>query len=124
MQWKACVMCIKMTREATLVCLMYLLACCAKCQELEPRAYAALPKNLNAVAVVYGLSKGNIVADPSHPVDGLKITINSLTGSYIRTFGLADKLARVQVVIPFVDVLGKLQINGRDTTGSRIGFGD
>ena len=96
----------------------------AEAQELEPRAYAAFPKNLNTIAVGYGLSRGNVLTDPSLPISNFKTSVHSLTGVYLRTFELAGKLARVQFSVPFINIFGKLQINGHDTSGSRNGFGD
>ena len=109
-----------------ITCLLCLGSLCfyAKGQELEPRAYAALPKNLNTIAVGYGFSRGNVLTDPSLPVTNFKISMQSLSGVYLHTFAFAGKLARVQVSIPFIQMFGKLQINGHDTTGSRNGFGD
>ena len=108
-----------------ITCLLCLGLCYyAKSQELEPRAYAALPKNLNTIAVAYGFSRGNVLTDPSLPISDFKVSLQSLTGVYLHTFALAGKLARVQVSIPFIQMFGKLQINGHDTTGSRNGFGD
>ena len=43
---------------------------------------------------------------------------------YGHTFGLANKLARVQLTIPYIGLADKLQLNGRDTIASRSGFGD
>ena len=97
---------------------------CAQGQELEPRAYAALPKNLNTIAVGYGFSRGNVLTDPSLPVSNFKVSLQSLTGVYLHTFAFVGKLARVQVNIPFIQMLGKLQISGQDTTASRNGFAD
>jgi len=91
---------------------------------LEPRAYAALPKNLNTIAVGYGFSRGNVLIDPALPVSNFKVSLQSLTGVYLHTFAFAGRLARVQVNIPFIQIFGKLQINGHDTSGSRNGFGD
>src|SRR5215467_9281770 len=114
----------RMTREKSIVCLLCLVGYYAKGQELEPRAYAALPKNLNTIAVAYGFSRGNVLTDPSLPITNFKTSVQSLTGVYLRTFQLAGKLARVQVSVPFMKIFGKLQINGHDTTGSRNGFAD
>src|SRR6185503_14251629 len=106
-----------MTHKET-TCLLCLGLCYyAKSQELEPRAYAALPKNLNTIAVAYGFSRGNVLTDPSLPMSDFKVSLQSLTGAYLHTFALAGKLARVQVSIPFIQMFGKLQINGHDTTG-------
>lgn len=93
-------------------------------QELEPRAYAALPKNLNSIVIGYGLSKGNVLTDPSLPISGLDIITHTASVVYLHTFGVGDKLGRVQLSVPFSYISGKLQINGRDTSGSRNGFGD
>lgn len=93
-------------------------------QELEPRLYAALPKKMNAFALVYGISSGNVVVEPSLPISGFKITAHNAGFGYVRTFALAKKLARVQVTIPYVRMTGNLTINDRDTSAIRSGFGD
>src|SRR4030095_572630 len=117
---------LNIIRKKSMACLLYLasLNYCAKSQELEPRAYAALPKNLNMIAVGYGLSRGNVLTDPSLPVSNLKVSLQSLTGVYLHTFAVAGKLGRVQVNVPLIQIFGKLQLNGHDTSGSRNGFGD
>lgn len=99
---------------------------CSICrsQELEPRAYSALPKNLNSLAFVYGLTKGNVLTDPALPIKDLKANVNSLTLGYVHTFGLANKLARVQIVLPYMILSGKLKLNGVDTSITRSGFSD
>lgn len=110
-----------------LICLFWILILASgdsKSQELEPRLYAALPKNLNSIVAVYALQHGNIITDPSLPIANANITVNNITAAYIRTFSLAGKLARIQVTVPFTKIAGKLQIDGRDTTGARTGFGD
>ncbi len=93
-------------------------------QELEPRAYAALPKNMNALLGVYALSSGNVITEPTLPIKDFKITTHNIIAGYVHTFGLAKKLARIQVTVPFAYMAGKLQINGRDTSGARLGLGD
>jgi len=108
----------------SIVFLLCLVGYYAEGQDLEPRVYAALPKNLNTIAVGYGLSRGNVLTDPSLPITNFKTTVQSLTGIYLRTFEVAGKLARVQVSVPFINIFGKLQINGHDTAGSRNGFAD
>ncbi len=70
-------------------------------QDLEPRRYAALPKDMNAVAMVYGVTRGNVVSDAALPIADFKLTTNNLGVGYVRTFGLAGKLARVAMSVPF-----------------------
>ena len=109
-----------------ITCLLCLASLCyyAKGRELEPRAYAALSKNLNTIAVAYGFSRGNVLTHPPLLITYFKISLQSLTAIYLRTFEVAHKLARVQVNLPFIQMFGKLRINGHDTSGSRNGFGD
>ncbi|MBV4356947.1 transporter [Pinibacter aurantiacus] len=111
-------------KTAFLFSLLCLLCNLCYTQELEPRAYAALPKNLNSLAFVYGLTKGNVLTDPSLPIKDMKANVNSLTLGYVHTFGLANKLARVQIVLPYMILSGKLKLNGVDTSITRSGFSD
>ena len=96
----------------------------SKAQDLEPRAYANVPKGTNVIAVVYALSSGNVLTDPSLPVSDLKITADNIGLGYVHTFALANKLARIQVVVPVLFVTGKAKLNGIDTSITRNGFGD
>jgi hypothetical protein len=104
-----------------LLCLEYYYS---NSQELEPRAYAAVPKDLNTIAIGYSLSRGNILNEPSLPISDFTITAHGLGMVYQRTFGFCKKLARVQISTPLVHMSGQLKINGRDTSGTRTGFGD
>lgn len=93
-------------------------------QDLEPRRYAPIPVKANAIAALYGFSKGNIISDPSLPVSNFSITTHNFIAGYMRTFSLAGKLARTTVSIPLTHMIGDIRINGRDTSGTRSGFND
>lgn len=93
-------------------------------QELEPRVYANLPKDMNAIAFAYAFSKGNILTDPSLPVSGFEAKANNIICGYVHTFSLAHKLARVQMSVPFISIIGRAKVNGLDTSAVRVGFGD
>lgn len=66
-------------------------------QDLEPRAYANVPKGINILAVGYGYNKGNVLSDPSLPIKDFKINTQILAVNYIHSFALAKKLARVHL---------------------------
>ena len=93
-------------------------------QDLEPRAYANVPKGINVFAIGYGYNKGNVLSDPSLPIKDFELNTQIVAMNYIRSFGLANKLARVQVSLPMVDMRGHLFLNGDEITGSRTGFAD
>ncbi len=79
---------------------------------------------MNAFALYYGYMSGNVVADPSLPIEDFKITSHNIAAAYVHTFSLAKKLARFQVSLPYTMMDGNLKINGVDTSGSRNGLGD
>lgn len=93
-------------------------------QDLEPRAYANLPKGVNAIVSTYGYMKGDVVSEPTLPIEDFVISSNNFGVGYMRTFGLADKLARIQVAIPYIIMDGKATVSGEKITGNRTGFGD
>lgn len=93
-------------------------------QDLEPRAYANVPKGINVLAVGYGLNTGSVLTDPVLPIKDFKLTTQIFSVNYIRSFGFANKLARLQVNLPMADMHGRLQLNGEEVTGSRSGFAD
>lgn len=93
-------------------------------QDLEPRVYANVPKKLNVAAIGYAFMDGNVLTEPSLPVSDFTIQSHNLAATYVRTFGLANKLARVQVALPFTFMDGSANVSGQNITGSRTGFGD
>lgn len=93
-------------------------------QELEPRAYSVIPKDVNALSFSYTYSDGAIITDATSPLKDFSTVTHNIAGAYIHTFSFFGKLARVQYGIPFVFMAGDLKVNGRDTSGTRTGFAD
>jgi hypothetical protein len=93
-------------------------------QDLEPRAYANMPKDGNVLVASYGFMKGNVVTESNLPIEDFVISSNNFGVGYLHTFGLADKLARVQVILPYTIMDGKATVSGEEITGNRTGFGD
>jgi hypothetical protein len=79
---------------------------------------------MNAIALAYAVSSGNVVSDPTLPISNFNITAQSAALGYVRTFALANKLSRIMVTIPYTFLSGNLQVNGHDTSGVRSGFDD
>lgn len=97
---------------------------CVRSQEVEPRAYASMPKNGNVFAVVYGYSNGNIISDTSQPIQDAKLNSHNIGLGYLRSFGLFKKLARIQVTVPITFMHGEGDYLGEYRTISRSGIGD
>ena len=93
-------------------------------QDLEPRLLSAMPINGNILVASYSHSGGNILLDPSLPVEDLDANLNNMVVAYVRSFRLFNKLAKIDAVIPYS--LGKYTaiVDGVDTKDNRNGFAD
>jgi len=112
-------------RKTNFLLVVILFICNASiAQDLEPRAYANMPKGANIIVGSYGYLKGDIVTEASLPIKDFIITSNNLGLGYMRSFGLAGKLARIQVAVPYVFMDGEATVSGEKITGNRTGFGD
>lgn len=111
-------------RQLFLSTLFCAVAATLSAQELEPRNYAVVPKDLNAVATSYTISHGNVVADATSPIQNLEITSSIIHAGFVRTFGMFGKLSKAQLLVPFTFLSGEAKVNGADTTGARTGFAD
>jgi hypothetical protein len=110
-------------RHAGLLCS----ACCATAawsQELEPRAYSPAPVGMNFVLVVGGRSTGEVLTDPSLPIQDVEAKLNAGIAGYGRTFGIAGRQASVVFAAPYVwgDISGNVFEEARSV--SRSGLGD
>ena len=77
------------------------LASSASAQVLEPRLYRNAPTGLNALAFGYSFSNGSLEFDPALPIEGANGNGSVIPVAYVRTFGLAGKSAKIEVVLPF-----------------------
>lgn len=96
----------------------------ASAQELEPRAFRSLPTGLNFAVASYQVSTGNVLFDPSAPIDDLDIEIHSLGLAYLRTFGLAGRSASFSLIVPRLYARGTASTAGQSLSGSRNDWAD
>jgi len=94
-------------------------------QELQPRAYVPAPSGLNFFGVSYSKSTGDLLFDPSLPVQDGHANANTVAFSFGQSFGVLGRTAQALVVVPYVVA----NLNGRLGGGSeqflyRSGLGD
>jgi hypothetical protein len=70
-------------------------------QELELRTYANAPVGMNFIATGYGRSAGNVLLDPSLPIEDLDANIDILFLGYTRTLAVFGKAAKIKVALPY-----------------------
>jgi len=82
----------------------------ARCQELEPRAYAANPIGVRFAVAAFVTTTGNVVLDPTSPVSDVRATLHSVVLGAGGTFALARRSATASVAIPYAwgTVTGKV----------------
>ena len=104
--------------------LLFSLPGVAGAQEIEPRSYSNIPKGMNALALAYSWSEGNVVSDATLPLKDLELTAHTPAVLYARTFSLFGKLGRIQATVPYVFLSGTGKLVDQDTSGARNGFAD
>jgi len=95
-----------------------------KAQELEPRALTNVPVGMNFAVVGYGYAKGNILLDPSLPLEDIKTNLHTIIGAYVKSINVFGLSGKVDVIVPYAIGNWSGIYTGIDTTASRSGFGD
>ena len=93
-------------------------------QELEPGFLSTMPTGGNIAIASYGFSIGDILIDKSLPIEGLNSRLNILGVGYFRSFKLFNRLAKLDVVLPFAFGTFSGLLEGQPESVSRQGFGD
>lgn len=78
-----------------------LLPCTAVGQELVPRAYWPAPTGTKLFVTGYQYSDGDVLTDPSLPVEGVESTIEFLSLTYQQTFGWFGRTTNLQLNLPY-----------------------
>lgn len=96
----------------------------AAAQQLEPRAYAPSPVGLNLAGIAAGHSSGDVVLDPSIPIEGAQASVTLAVPFYARSFDLLGRQAGVSVAFPFADFKANGEVQGEARSVRRTGPGD
>jgi len=102
--------------------LMMMAASQGSAQELEPRAYRTMPTGINAAAFVYIFSSGNVVTEPSTPIEDLEAEAHTVVLGYVRSFGLFGRSANLMLSMPYVYMSGSATIGGSFVEADRTGW--
>lgn len=93
-------------------------------QELEPRALQNAPIGVNFVVVASGYSRGNLLFDPTVPIEDAKADVWSAALGYVRTINFFGLSGRIGAMVPFVTGEWVGSVAGIDTSTSRTGMAD
>ena len=81
-------------------------------QELAPRAYWPAPEGTNVLVAGYQNSTGDIVTDPSLPIEGVESDIDFAQVSYQRTLSLFGRTTSLQLNLPYTRGLTEGLVEG------------
>lgn len=91
---------------------------------MEPRRWTPLPLGTHILGVGYSSSFGDIFFDPLLQAEDVTVNVNSVAVSYVQPFRLANKLARIDVMLPFSIAHWEGLLSGTPTSVDRNGFAD
>ena len=93
-------------------------------QDLEPGYMSALPIGSNIAIISTGFSQGNILLDKSIPIEGLEAKMLTIGMAYVRGFKLFNRLAKIDVVVPYANADFSGLLEGEPQSRNRYGLGD
>jgi len=93
-------------------------------QDLEPRSLSNIPIKGNFAVASYAYSEGNILVDNTLPIEDLNASLNNFVFAYARSFKLFNKLAKVDVILPYSVGEFSGKVTDIDSSTYRNGFGD
>jgi len=93
-------------------------------QDLEPRAYSNTPVGMNFLLVGYQYSQGALLFDPSLPIEDADANVNIGLLGYVHALAIADKSAKVGVLLPFAGLDATGYVEGVFRTREDQGLAD
>ena len=70
-------------------------------QTLTPRAFWPAPRGTKVLSVGYAYQSGDVLTDPSLPIEGTEAETHGLKGGYLHFFNLAGRTASVTLELPW-----------------------
>jgi len=111
-------------RIAAAILIAWLAPALCAAQDLTPRAYVLVPVESNAVILTYAFADGELLFDPTVPIEDAVGTIHTPVATYFYTFNFFGRSANITGSIPFAigDFSGL--VLGKDRLAHRQGFAD
>jgi hypothetical protein len=101
-----------------------LAASATSAQELEPRVYLASPVGSNVVVVAAARSTGDVILDPTIPIENVRARVGAIVFGYYKTFGLFGRTASLGGTAPILRAGAQGELDGVEGRVSRFGQGD
>jgi len=90
-------------------------------QTMSPRAFWPAPRGTKVLSVGYLYQEGDVLTDPSLPLEGTESETHGLSAGYLHFFNLAGRTASVSLEVPWasssLDALLRGEARSRDLEG-------
>jgi hypothetical protein len=96
----------------------------ARAQSLEPRAYTNAPVGMNFLILGYAYQQGDVLLDPSVPVQDVHVKVHSAVLGYVRSLDVWGKSGKVDVIVPYAWLSGTGKAEAEEHSRNVSGFGD
>lgn len=104
--------------------MLLLCAAGAGAQDLEPRQYSNAPVGLNFFAAGYVDQEGNVLFDPTLPLENAELGVDSVAVGYARTLGFGAMSGRADIGVARVCLDGSADYQGQRYTRDECGWSD
>lgn len=99
-------------------------ACTLRAQDLDPRAYVKAPIKGTLLLGNLAYSQGDVLTDPTLPLENLEAKVQTITLGGVRTFSFFGRTAQTLVALPFASLDATALVNGQAQSASRTGIAD
>ena len=111
-------------RVGTALLIAWLAPAVCAAQDLTPRAYVLVPVKSNAVVVTYAFADGELLFDPTVPIEDAVGTIQTPVFTYFHTFNFFGRSSNISGSIPFAIGDFSATVLGADRSAHRHGLAD
>ena len=94
----------------------------ADAQDLEPRRWTPIPAGVNVVGAGYVGLQGDVLFNPVLRIEDADVSGHVVAVSYVRSFKIASKLARFDVVVPWKNMRWSGLLDGDPAIAKRVGL--
>lgn len=93
-------------------------------QDLDPRAYVKVPVNANVITAGMAFQDGDVLLDPTVPIEDLEATAESLSFGFVRSFSFFGQSAQALAVLPYSWAQLSGKVEGLDKSRDLNGLSD
>lgn len=104
--------------------MLFLTASQVAAQDLEPRRWTPLPPGINVIGAGVVGSQGDIFFDPALQIEDATVDAETIGLSYVRSLKIGNKLARLDITVPWQHARYAGLLEGEPATAVRVGLLD